>query len=126
MFRWKFLKSKWLALGWLILISILFFLPGSALPKNNWFNLIHIDKWVHVGMFAVLLFLWRSAFTPVTRNHNLMLLIIALIYGLLVEFIQLNWVPNRDFDLYDVLADMIGAVLGILCFLQVYKKNKPL
>jgi len=54
------------------------------------------------------------------------LLSAALAYGYLVEVIQREWIPNRSFDLYDVLADMAGSVLGLVVWLWVYKKNKPL
>ena len=56
----------------------------------------------------------------------LWILAACLLYGFMVEFIQREWVANRDFDLYDVLADMAGAVTGILVYREVYKKNKPL
>lgn len=125
MLKWKIFRYKSIALGWLFIISILFFLPGSALPKENWLDQIYFDKWVHAGLFAVLIFLWRSSFNLSFSYYNLLLLFWALIYGLLVEFIQLYWIPNRSFDLYDVLADMAGGSIGLLVWLR-YIKNKPL
>ncbi len=114
-----------MALLWLGVISVLFFLPGSAFPKENWFSKIYIDKWVHVGLFATLLFLWRSAFDLQIKNYHLILLGFALLYGFLVEVIQKEWIPNRDFDLYDVMADMAGSLLGLLVWSRVYKKIDP-
>jgi len=108
------------------LISILFFLPGSALPKENWFDKIYIDKWVHVGLFAVLIFLWRSSFNWDINTYNLFLLLAAVLYGFLVEVVQLYWIPNRSFDMYDVLSDASGSIVGLLVWLGVYRKNKPL
>ena len=125
MLRWKIFRYKTVALVWLIIMSVLFFLPGSALPKEHWLDAIHFDKWVHVGLFAVLVFLWRSSFNQEFKNYNWMLLLSALLYGLAVEFIQKYWVPNRSFDLYDVLADSIGSVVGLFVWLR-YIKNKPL
>jgi VanZ family protein len=119
-------RSKWMALGWLLIISVLFFIPGSSLPKETWFSKIYIDKWVHVGLFAGLVFLWRSAFTFPQKNGNLLLLAAAFIYGLAVELIQGQWVPRRDFDLVDLLSDAVGSILGLFLWLRVYKKNKPL
>jgi len=126
MLKWKIFKLKPVAIGWLILISILFFLPGSALPKENWFDKIYIDKWVHVGLFAVLIFLWRSSFNWDINSYNLLLLLAAVLYGFLVEVVQLNWIPNRSFDMYDVLSDASGSIVGLLVWLGVYRKNKPL
>jgi VanZ family protein len=126
MLRWKFFRYKSVALGWLVLMCILFFLPGSAFPQENWLDQIHFDKWVHVGLFAVLLFLWRSSFDWSANYYVILLLFCALAYGLAVEFIQKFWVANRSFDLFDVLFDMIGSALGLFVWSRVYKKNKPL
>jgi VanZ family protein len=126
MLRWKLFRSKWLVLGWFLMMCVLFFLPGSDLPQGHWLDDIHIDKLVHVGLFAVLIFLWLSAFPSTVNYYVLWVLFAALIYGLAVEFIQRTWVPNRSFDLFDVAADFLGAIVGWMVFREVYKKNKPL
>jgi hypothetical protein len=126
MLRWKIFRYKSVAIAWFLIMCILFFLPGSALPQESWLDAIYFDKWVHVGLFAVLIFLWRSSFNLDFNHYNWMLLFIALLYGLTVEFIQKYWVSNRSFDLYDVMADMTGSVIGLVVWLRVYKKNKPL
>jgi VanZ family protein len=123
MSEWNWLRRKELAVGWLLFISILFFIPGSDLPKKPWFSDIHIDKWVHVGLFTVLLFLWKAAFRKPGTSIMIML---AVLYGLFVEIFQGWLVPNRSFDLYDLLADTAGSVLGLFIWSVVYKKNKPL
>jgi VanZ family protein len=115
-----------MAVCWLVFITLLFFLPGSALPKETWFSKIHIDKWVHTGFFVVLLFLWRSAFEWNGKGYNVLLFLVAVTYGLLVEFVQKWWVPNRDFDYYDLLFDASGSILGLVVWSWAYKKNKPL
>jgi VanZ family protein len=126
MLKWKIFRNKTVAISWWIIMCVLFFLPGSAFPSENWLSKIYFDKLVHIGLFAVLLFLWRSAFDWELPNYNFILLFLALLYGLAVEFIQRYFVPNRDFDLYDVLADTIGAMIGLAIWLAGYKKNKPL
>ena len=126
MLKSKIFRYKSVAITWLAIMSILFFLPGSAFPSENWLDWIYFDKWVHIGLFAVLIFLWRSSFDWEVNNYNLLLLFSALLYGLIVEFIQRYWIPNRSFDLYDVLSDMTGSLLGLLVWLRVYRKNKPL
>jgi VanZ like family len=122
MLKWKFFRYKAVAVSWLLIMCVLFFLPGSALPKEDWLNSIYFDKWVHVGLFAVLIFLWRSAFNWNFTEYNWVLILSALLYGLLVEFIQRQWIPNRSFDLYDVLADTTGSIVGMLVWLRSYKK----
>jgi len=124
--QWKFFQSKTLAISWIVIITILFFLPGSTLPKEDWLSKIYFDKWVHIGLFAILIFLWRSAFEWKIANYNFILLLLAFLYGLTVEIIQQQWIPNRSFDVYDILSDVTGSILGLFVWLRVYKKNKPL
>jgi len=47
------LKSlmKIFALTWLLFISVLFFLPGSALPQGDLFDFPYFDKVVHFVFF---------------------------------------------------------------------------
>ena len=114
--------ARVLAMVWLVVISVLFFLPGSALPKEDWLNKIYFDKWVHFGFFAVLVFLWRFYF-PANRRYPGILLFLAFIYGLSVEVIQHFFVENRSFDTGDLLADMLGGVLGIRLWNKRYIKK---
>lgn len=114
-----------LSILWLLFMSVLFFLPGSALPKASWLDDIYFDKWVHIGLFAVLLFLWRSSF-PDKKQYNIVLLIAAVAYGFAVEIIQRDFIPNRSFDLGDVAADTAGTLAGLWFWTWRYKKNRPL
>jgi len=114
-------QSTLLAVIWLIFISFLFFLPGSALPKEDWLDAIYFDKWVHFGFFAVLLFLWRFYFPPSAKYHWL-LLAVAFAYGLGVELIQHYFIINRSFDIGDVAADIAGAFAGIWFWNRYIKK----
>ncbi|HVF97512.1 MAG TPA: VanZ family protein [Flavisolibacter sp.] len=117
-------NAKMLALLWLLFITVLFFLPGSALPKANWLSKIFFDKWVHFGFFAVLLYLWRY-FLSEKVIDTLLLLAVALLYGLTIEAIQHFFIRNRSFDLGDVLADMAGAIAGLWFWVRLYKKIDP-
>jgi VanZ family protein len=105
-------------------ISVLFCLPGSVFPNENWLSKIYFDKWVHVGFFAMLLLLWSWALMP-GRKGVLWLLLSAVAYGLLVEVVQDQFVPNRALDLGDLAADIAGSLFG-LWFWSRYIKNKPL
>lgn len=107
------LRSRVLALGYLLLISFLFCLPGSALPSESWFGKIHLDKWIHVGLFIVL-FLFFSISFDLSFKAKLLLLVACILYGFLVEFVQDKFIPNRGWDILDVVADGAGAVLGFL------------
>src|SRR6188508_241274 len=98
----------------LIFFTILFCLPGSAFPKDDWLSKISFDKWVHIGIFSVLLFLWCRALIVKSRRTYIVLILIAVLYGFLIEVIQDRFVINRSYDMGDVAADFIGSILGVI------------
>lgn len=109
----------------LIFFTILFCLPGSSFPKDDWLSKVSFDKFVHVGIFTVLLFLWCRALITNRRRTYIILVIFAIMYGLLIEVVQDQLIDNRSWDLGDVAADFIGSLLGVFVW-DRYKKNKPL
>jgi VanZ family protein len=122
MLQASWLKSKALAVGWFMMMNVLFVLPGSSLPKNNWFSLLHIDKWVHTCFFLVLVFLWYSSFNGNLSKKIWTIVVLSITYGILVEIVQGLWIPSRSFDVYDILADTAGSFLGWIIWLRVNKK----
>ena len=108
------------AIIWFIISVLLLSLPGSAFPKENWLEKIWIDKWIHIGIFAVLsgLFCW-AMLKIISGNLKLKTIfiwigIICLLYGVVMELIQKFWIPNRSFDFGDIVADGVGSFLGVI------------
>jgi VanZ family protein len=68
----------------------------------------------------IMVILWVNALGKKypTKNLYMNLCIVvscaATIHGVAMEFIQLYFVPNRDFELNDIFADATGAVIGSL------------
>ena len=112
------IKSFWPAIIWLILSSIAFCLPGQALPKEDWFGIIQLDKWIHVGLFLVMVFFWclpffhKSAIQSSLTKLIIWITIGSFGYGILIEFIQHFFIPNRSFDAGDIAADAAGCLIG--------------
>jgi VanZ family protein len=44
----------------------------------------------------------------------------AILYGIIIEFVQDAWVPNRSFELTDIGADSVGAILGFVWSLKKF------
>jgi len=116
----KLLKYYVPATIWIILILFVCTLPGNDIPTNSFLEKIHFDKFVHFGLFGgIVLFLslgiyWQKKhISPVTL---LLLVFVAAGYGLVIEFIQKYWAINRSFDMYDVVADTLGAIAGVWVF----------
>ncbi len=107
-----------LAVLYSCVITILFFISSSGMPK---IGIAHLDKVVHFGIFFGFTFLWLS-FLYLRNNLKLstraivMFFIVSIIYGTLIEVFQELFTSSRAFDIFDILADTLGSLTGILAF----------
>jgi VanZ family protein len=112
----------WSALTWSIMTTVLLCLPGSVFPKENWFDKIWLDKWVHIGLFSMMTFLWCWVTTHIAGKKIRFFVQIAFyffLYGVAMEFVQKYFIPNRSFDFKDMIADTIGIMIGLLVSMKV-------
>jgi VanZ family protein len=113
------------ALTWLIIVTVLLCLPGSALPKENWFDKIWLDKWIHIGLFLVMVYLWClyvSGYEGKKMRYFRQIATYFFLYGVAMELVQKYLIPNRSFDLKDILADGLGCGIGLLISGRYIKK----
>ncbi|MEO6219206.1 MAG: VanZ family protein [Ginsengibacter sp.] len=115
-------------IAWFLIILLLTCLPGRDLPKIRWFDKLYLDKWVHLGMFAGLTFLFSFPFFKAHLSSTkkftyfLWIAIAASFWGLAIEFIQKYFVTGRSFDLLDWAADSIGALIAFwFCRFRIEK-----
>ncbi len=114
------LRTFWPGVVWFIFSGVAFFLPGSALPNNDWFGKIELDKIIHIVLFTFMVILWSIPFLykslSITRLAKILILVptIFFAYSIVVEFVQLFFISGRSFDLFDILADGIGCAIGFL------------
>ena len=66
-----------------------------------------LDKVAHAGSFGILALLFYFA-----KGRALISILLASLYGLSDEFHQ-SFVPGRDVDLFDWVADTLGAALAV-------------
>jgi VanZ family protein len=114
---------------WLIISIVLLTLPGTAFPKENWLDKIWFDKWVHIGMFAIMVTLWCWASQKIysvdssLRKVFIWIGLAGLAYGAGMEFIQRYLIPYRSFDIGDIIADGIGCAIGVIFSMKRYLKK---
>ena len=69
-------------------------------------------------MFAIMTTLWCWTFSTgatdkqVTKKIFIVIAILSLSYGIAMELIQDNFISNRSFDIGDIIADGVGAIIG--------------
>ena len=98
------------------LIFFFSILPFIILPSN----IIGLDKLLHIIAYAGLGFLSYQVLVNYRNGERTFLLIIitfifSLCYGISDEFHQ-SFVPGREPDVYDVIADGIGSSIGIFVY----------
>lgn len=127
---YRILSHRFPALAWTLFIFILLSLPGKMLPNENHFSLPQLDKLIHIILFGSFVFLWSFYYSTRRKNFNLnrtyfRITIIACLYGYAMELIQKYFIPNRDYDIRDIAADVIGAIVGLLLVrMMVRNSNK--
>lgn len=106
-------------IAWFFVVLIMICLPKTDLPEvEGWLDYLYIDKWIHIGMFGILAFLFmypfhRKDIVPTTkRGYFLIIFTLTVCWGLATECIQL-YIPGRSFDLLDWVADSSGALLAL-------------
>ena len=118
-------------IAWFFLVLFLLCLPGSDLPTvQGWLNKIYFDKWIHIGLFSILTFLFmypfiRSSIGAKDKWHYLLRIAIAVsVFGLTSEFIQKFFILGRSFDLLDWAADSLGALIALVFCRQRLLRSK--
>jgi VanZ family protein len=102
---------KIIAIFWTLLILYLCLNDLSGLPAVSIKN---IDKIIHFVFYFVFVFLWIKSIKPISINYFLMVLFIAIIFGIGIEFLQEKFTQNRIFDWYDIVANSLGAITSFI------------
>lgn len=112
----KLSRSIYWPLGWTLLTIGLLCLPGNALPGSGIFGIKHIDKVAHFILFGGIVLFWaiwtatRLAGTDTWQKKLIPILLFSIGLGVAMEFIQVNYIPNRSFDDWDIVWDAIGSL----------------
>ncbi len=99
-----------------ILIITAVLIPGPNLPNVS---IGSFDKVIHIGMFCVWAIAVRYDFNPRPFNFSIIFLA-GMAFSLFTEILQLL-VEGRSFDFYDMVADGIGLMTGLLLSGKILK-----
>ncbi len=125
------IEEKWSYINYLktlpaVIIGIVIFYFSSLsnpyptpVPVPEEFAL-NLNPIMHMGEFGLLSFLLFFGFS--SKVKPIYILIVAFFYAFLDEIHQF-FVPNRYFDIFDLIIDMIGVIIGVLSYFLVKKLN---
>jgi VanZ family protein len=110
---------KQYAFHWLPLIvyCVLIYIQSANPAPVKLPGFFPLDKIVHFGLYAIMGILFYRAYRtlPFKKRHQVLILlsvVSASLYGVGDEIHQ-YYVPYRQADLFDVIADVLGAVCGV-------------
>tara|TARA_Y100000034_G_scaffold137046_1_gene219675 strand:+ start:85912 stop:86277 length:366 start_codon:yes stop_codon:yes gene_type:complete len=83
-------------------------------PPTIEVSVSNFDKLLHVFAYFCLATSWLMALR--NRNKPYLIIVGCVIYGIVIEMLQLSMTDYRTGDLNDVLANTTGAIIGFLLF----------
>ena len=111
--------NKWPSILWAIFILVLSTVPGPSLPQQK--LLPHLDKVVHFIFYLILVILsfngWKDS------KNGIIIICLVLSYGVGIELIQHFFIEKRFFDIYDVVANTAGVLVGLKLNFSFLKKT---
>lgn len=109
----------------LVLFYILTVIYGSLFNLNNIsvINIKFYDKTIHFLTYFVLCLLVFITFSIYKFSYSLQSSIIfSIIFGVTIEFLQIKLTTHRNYDSFDILANLVGVLLMSI-FIQKNKKS---
>lgn len=124
----RFFKYHFPFLLWLTVIFVESSFPADAYPKIEIWS---ADKLVHIGVYGLLAALayisliHQEKYPTLFKHALLFTVIVCAVYGAIDEIHQ-YFVPNRDCEFWDWLADFWGALIMILLIKYYLSKRYSL
>ena len=112
-----------LSLIYLTLVAILSLLPAHDLPQLPLFP--GADKIIHICMYLGLSVVacW-SLHAEIRKKWYYAVIFFAIGWGVIMETFQFLMHMGRSFELYDILANSIGTLIGIAIYMTLARLNK--
>ena len=109
---WVNLPKKYFATAhilWAVVVFGLHAMSSKSFPKITFWENLGPDKFVHAFLFFV-----STALAVLSGWKKRTAALVWLGAGVLLEYYQFYFTTDRFFDWFDMLADAIGVLLGLL------------
>lgn len=104
-----------LALFWTFLLMYLSLISARQAAILQVWDIFGIDKIGHLSFYASLTFLWSMALRS-KKISNYFVLFFSICFGVLMEICQLYLFNGRSFEVYDIIANIVGSFVGLILF----------
>ena len=116
---------------WIVIITVLSLSSFEDVDTEG-INIPHLDKLIHFFFYFVAAILGILLIRERTKGQfklSRAIIITALsviIYGIIIEVIQDTFTENRSGELYDVLANSLGAFFGAVFIIILFSGKTQL
>lgn len=115
-----------LTLAWAAVILALSLTPGQEMPEVRFWE---FDKFAHIGVYTLLALFWtawalrRRQYRPPEPRYLYGALAVGVpaLFGVAIECVQGGWIPDRYFDVLDILANIIGSITGWIAYVVAFR-----
>lgn len=116
LFSIKLWLRRTIAAFYLGVVAVLSLMPARDLPHVTVFQ--WFDKMAHLCMYFGLSFLacWSLRISRNRMKPIYLLLLGVFLYGVLMELLQRTMHNGRNFEFRDMIANLLGAVTGIVIY----------
>lgn len=113
-------KFLFLAITWTVFVTVASLVSFNSVPKVK---VIGSDKVVHFLFYLVFVVLWSltKKQTYFKINYSLLIVFVAIVFGIIIEILQGVLTKTRQADFYDVLANLLGAIVGFIALYWLKK-----
>jgi glycopeptide antibiotics resistance protein len=110
-----------ISVAYTLCVTFLLLFPATNVPK---IDVPSSDKIGHIVLFTILVVLWSVFVFKKVKKVGMKVwwvLIGAFIYGIVIEVLQGLFFESRTADIWDVVANSAGILLGWLIFRNIRK-----
>ena len=114
-------NAIWIAFIWTFLI--LYFSLKTSVNVSR-ISFLNADKIVHFTFYFGFVILWYRHLVfkkSVLLNNKIVLVLISIGFGIAIEFAQKYFTTTRQADIWDVVANSSGAIVGIFVATKFFK-----
>ncbi len=107
---------KFLGIVYTLVLTLLLLFPSTDVPD---LEVPFLDKIGHVSLFSFLVLIWMTyswVASEGVRSRIFQVGSLAFFYGIVIEILQELFFQPRTADIWDVVANSVGIVLGWLIF----------
>ena len=112
---------RFIGITYTLFITFLLLFPITNFPKVE---VPSIDKLGHVILFSILVIIWLLfvlSKTKVGKLTSIWVVLVAFFYGIIIEASQELFFESRTADVWDIIANSAGILLGWLIFQKIRK-----